>query len=57
MKEFIDALCDPEVQFVLRLTVILLIFWIIEYIREWHEELEEERKKNSIYYKRNHKDL
>ena len=55
MESLTDILCDPEVHFCVVLCFIFMTWYLIMYIREWHRELEEERKKNSIFKKANKK--
>lgn len=53
METLIDVLCDPEVHFCVVLAFIVTTWYLVMYIKEWHEELEEERRKNSIKKKAN----
>lgn len=48
-----DTLTDPEVRFVIFMMIAMVASYILGKIHDWKLELDEKRKKNSIYYKRN----
>lgn len=48
-----DTLTDPEVRFVIFMMIAMVASYILGKVHDWKIELDEKRKKNSIYYKRN----
>ena len=48
-----DTLTDPEVRFVIFMTIAMTVSYVLGIIHDKKLELDKKRRKNSIYYKRN----